>query len=250
MICLPFPLTLLYSSNPFLPFPLSPMTVYSPILRLSTSSSLSAHSAQMYSDIKQQKCNNWQRYALIVCSSTLHKYLQTCPCRKNTHGSHVMWVAPRAPDKWNLSVGLRYTEHHRGSLSSHKSTKPQSRATVTKRCLEYMHSKRACFRNCAPKHIKPPKKPLKNPHTHTHKATTTFWFWHAMTEAQLDGVLFCAACSHILLLSRKKKKKTVTGILGENRDKSLNYLISSSMLVWSGVSVTLETGTEAGLSAS
>lgn len=37
---------------------------------------------------------------------------------------HVMWGASWGPDDWNLSVGSCYTEHHRGSLSSHKSTKP------------------------------------------------------------------------------------------------------------------------------
>lgn len=48
-----------------------------------------------------------------------------------THAfAHVMFGSPWDPDEWNLSVGSRYTEHHRGSLSSQKSTKPQSRSTV------------------------------------------------------------------------------------------------------------------------
>lgn len=48
----------------------------------------------------------------------------------NTHSCHVMCVVSWGPDEWNLSVGSRYTEHHRGFLSSQNSTKPQSRSAV------------------------------------------------------------------------------------------------------------------------
>lgn len=69
--------------------------------------------------VKERAHEKTNALAYIRTHALAHKCEHTC---------HVMCGVPWGPDEWNLSVGSRYTEHHGGSLSSQKSTKPQSRS--------------------------------------------------------------------------------------------------------------------------
>ena len=153
----------------------------------------------------RNECTKTNALAYIRTHALAHKCEHTC---------HVMCGAPWGPDEWNLSVGSRYTEHHRGSLSSQKSTKPQSRSSRLHH--KYRHRDRyaaMCAHTPGPIHgqagntQKSKEEEQKKKKASDKSSRKTFAFWHAKTRAQLDHVL---SRTHSYAHTPHKLSRTVT----------------------------------------
>lgn len=131
-----------------------------------------------------------------------------------------MYGAPRGPDEWNLSVGSRYTERHRGSLSSRKSTKLQSRSAAL---IPLAHNQEHhAHQRRTNKKIKRRKRIIRNTekqrnkkHAHMHeksdialKSPQTFSYCHVKKEEHSRAV-FSLKYTHstsTLIMSQPKKE--------------------------------------------
>lgn len=144
-----------------------------------------------------------------------------------------MCGAPWGPDEWNLSVGSRYTEHHRGSLSLQKNQQSRSHEVLFwshTHTQEHARTQAHVLTPATNKIAKRKTNKTINACMHTKWQSSKRHFHFDMQKQKCNWALFWTNRTHTLslsfqTLSQSKKRKSFQKIRDKKTDKSLNYLI-------------------------